>query len=154
MNILSEVILRCSELNRLEKFRLECAVSSQYNEAYNCRACLKVNEKNPESNRVMRVTKGCFGKTKIPVAVMDDETTKVFMCPGRLYTYREVMLIDDYKRFLKHGILPEEGHINNQDSKVIEAFMFIESEIAKNEEILRKKKDVERNNSGTVPQAR
>jgi hypothetical protein len=140
-------VFRVSELNRWEKFKLECALASQYYETYNCNKCLSIRKENPEQNYEMRKTKGCFSRTKVPMTTMENGT-QVYMCLGRMYTFREVSLVNEYRQFSKYHILPKEGHLNVQNSKTIDAFYFIESEIVKNEEIKRKK-DGESNSSRT-----
>ncbi len=67
-----------------------------------------------------------------------EDGTKVYMCLGRMYTYEEIMLLNEYKMFVKHNILPKPGHLDYQNSKTIDAFNFIESEIYKNEVLKRK----------------
>lgn len=134
-----------SELSRWDRFKLEAAIASQYHEAYNCNKCLKVNP-DPQASKIFRTSRGCLNKVKNPTVITEDGT-KVFMCLGRMYTHKEVRVIEDYRIFLRYNSLPEEGGVGKQSSRLIESFLFIESEIAKNEEQLRKKKDGERNSS-------
>lgn len=118
-----------SELSRWDKFKLECAITAQFNDHFNCRKCL---EKHSDQKEWRTNTKGCYHNLKEPLAVMEDGT-KVRMCLGRMYDYADVDLISQYHKFKDHNILPEEGHINKQNAKTIEAFLFIQSEITKNE---------------------
>lgn len=112
-----------------------------YFEMYNCQKCLAVRKDDIKASREFRATKGCFARTKNPITYMEDGT-KVYMCLGRMYGAKEIMLIEEYKMFRDHKIFPKPGHLINQNSKTIEAFYFIEQEMRESLEILdRKKKD-------------
>ena len=131
------MIFEVSSLNRWDKLKLECAISSQYIETYNCHKCLNIRREEPEQNKAMRLSKGCFSNMKSPLAIMEDGV-KVYLCVGRMYSYNEINLLNEYKLFSNNKILPEDRHINFQNSKTMEAFEFISMEIIKNKEIQEK----------------
>ncbi len=132
-----------SELSQWEKLRLECAIAAQFNDNFNCFKCLQVRKEAPEINKGFRLTKGCFGKKKEPIAVMDNGT-KLFICIGRLYSHQEIIMIDEYSTFKSYGILPNDKPHSQQSSKLISSFNFIESEINKNQAM--KQKEAEAKN--------
>ena len=140
--MLSEYIFDISSLNKWNKLRLECAITAQYIETYNCSKCLNTIKSNPKSMRKLQETKGCFANQKKEVAYFDSGT-KLFMCPGRMYGIDETNLIHEYHIFEKTGLLPKPGSLYYQDSKTIESFNFIQYEIQKNEIIIAKKQEEE-----------
>jgi len=119
---------------------LECAIIARYYEAFNCNICIN----SAKDTTALQETKGCFKPKAKPIMKMDNET-KLFMCPGRLYTARELFLLNDYDHYINCKQYPNGKSLNYQSSRLVDSFNFIALEIQKTEALKEKERKAKKN---------
>lgn len=93
---------------------------------YNCTKC-----KKRISDTARDLMKGCTTKNEKPVGKWREEIT-YFTCPVNFYRRDYAMYIDMFRHF-ESGVLPFNGGLLEQPSKIIEVFSLIESLKIENE---------------------
>lgn len=134
-----------SSVSEYEYIKIVATIEAQFDDGFNCFKCLKRFDKYKESEKKdlqtkgWKKAKGCFDiRTRKYILGGDpaQRLIKYLGCPGNYTTLSLNYYIDLFFQFEK-CVLPFEGKLSDQPSKIIEVFQVIEDRIArKNKEKL------------------
>lgn len=116
-------ILKCREINELSEFEFIQLISTHmviHNTKFQCESCISRNSK-----QVRDLSKGCTQNASRKVADYKGQLS-FYRCPANYYSEQMALLIESF-RFFKNGILPYNGNMFEQPSKIIECFSHIEN---------------------------
>lgn len=115
-----DAIFGISELSNEEYIQLLSTFWFRADENFNCFSCKK---KMSEGIRDKR--KHCFTPKSSPVAEYNGNI-KYFTCPSNHFNSGMSRIIDMFRLF-QEGVLPYQGGLLDQPSKIVEAFRIIEN---------------------------
>lgn len=120
-----------------------------FEDNFNCNKCLKTYSDRPDylknkssydkSLELLQSKKGCVkpGPSKYKI-----ENIKFNVCVGNFYSQSASMFIDFYYNY-QRGVMPYDGSLMDQPSKIIEVFNIIDGLIKAKENALAEKRQAE-----------
>lgn len=124
-------------------------IESMFEDSFNCTKCQNTYSKRPDYAKnkavydknleVMQLKKGCLKPGPVKYKL---ENIKYSICVGNFYSQSASQYVDLYYNY-QRGVMPFEGSLMDQPSKIIEVFNIIDGLVKSKEKALSEKQQAE-----------